>query len=158
MLLTNIIVFVCSVRFSEYELISVGNAVASTNKPSGSSGKSWILRKCEIQCIYIWSAVCVCARTPVERPDHNTQEFIRPQHVGPSTSCVVAEPYSSTTFLSLRFLSLKEKFSSRFTIIIIFLIFKSCVRLKLHNLKLCVCVCVWVFYWDFWSQYAEVFL
>jgi hypothetical protein len=56
--------------------------------------------------------------TPFERPNHNTLGLIRSQHARPSTSCVVAQQYSSTTFLSLRFLLLKEKFGSRFIIIV----------------------------------------
>jgi hypothetical protein len=41
----------------------------------------------------------------------NTPEADRPQHDRPA-ACVIAQQYSSATFVSLRFISRKEKFGS----------------------------------------------
>ena len=98
---------------------------------------------------YLCVCVCVCIRKGLQLRDQTTthwnltdRNMIAPPHP------VVAQQYSSTTSLSARFLSLKEKFGSRFiVVVIIFFIFKSCVSLKLRNLKLCVSgsVCIGVF-------------
>ena len=52
---------------------------------------------------------------------------------------IMAQQYSSATFVSMHFHSLKEKFGTDLKDVTIFpcLLFKNCVSLNLHTLKLC---------------------
>jgi len=55
-----------------------------------------------------------------------------------STACVIAQQYSSATFVPLRFHSLKEKIPRIFNekIKFLFYVFKNCLCFKLCNTKL----------------------
>jgi len=55
--------------------------------------------------------------SPVEIQTRNTLALDRPQY-DRSTACVIAQQYSSTTFVSLRFRFRKEKFGARLRTII----------------------------------------
>ena len=87
---------------------------------SGWSSPSRILKQSELS-LYI--------RESVWNPNYNTLEPARQQHYHPA-ACVIAQQYSSATFIPLRFHFLKEKFG----------VFKNCyvfhlsnwVRLRLH--------------------------
>jgi hypothetical protein len=65
----------------------------------------------------------------------NTLESDRSRHDCP-IACVIAQQYSSATFVSLRIHSRKEKFGARFKIVTILFLFLNIVGLKLRNLKL----------------------
>jgi len=69
---------------------------------------------CELGCVY--------ARRPSRKQNCNTLELNRPQRDRPTT-CVIAQQYSSATFVSLRFHSCKDKFDTRFKNVIIFFMF-----------------------------------
>jgi hypothetical protein len=56
--------------------------------------------------------------SPVEIQTPNTLALDRPQY-DHSAACVIAQQYSSTSFVSLRFRSRREKFSARLRNIII---------------------------------------
>jgi hypothetical protein len=60
----------------------------------------------------------------------------KPQHIGRRAACVIAQQYSSATFISLWFHSRKEKFGARLKkkclIISMFLLPESRLNVKLH--------------------------
>jgi len=73
---------------------------------------------CEIwNWVYIWSNMFVCRRESSWNPNFWTQDPDWPQHDCPA-SCVVAQQYSSATFVSLHFHSHKQKFSLHFKMVL----------------------------------------
>ena len=67
--------------------------------------------------------MCVYARDSSRNPNLNTLELDRPQHDRP-TACAIAQQYSSTTFVCLRFHIRKEEFGARFNNAILYSFFK----------------------------------
>ena len=72
---------------------------------SGRPGSSQIVRS--LNWVHKWSTVCVCTRESVWNPHSSTMEPDRPQHDRPA-ACVIAQQYSSSTFVSFRFHFRKE--------------------------------------------------
>ena len=63
--------------------------------------------------VYMWSTIYVCTRKSSWNPDSNTLEPEWLQHDRPATR-VIAQQYSSATFVSLRFPSHKVQFGTHF--------------------------------------------
>ena len=102
---------------------------------------------CMCMCIYIYIHTYIqiymyaYSREPSRNPNSSTLELDRPQHDRSST-CVIAQQYSSITFVFLRFHSLKEDLCARY-FSICFSPFQNCVRFKYGNLKLSKSVSIW---------------
>jgi len=77
-------------------------------------------------------------REAILNPNSSTLEPDRPQHIGP-TACIIAQQYSSTTFVSLCFVHPRKKVGVSFNnfIISFFYFFLNCVGMKLRNMTLC---------------------
>jgi hypothetical protein len=58
-------------------------------------------------------------------PNSNTRERVQPQH-DCTAACVIAQQYSSTTFISQYFHSGKKKFSMHFEKFVFLSVFKNC--------------------------------
>jgi hypothetical protein len=90
-----------------------------------------------VNCVYIYTYTYTAINSvKIQTPTHWYQD--QPQHDCPA-ACVIAQHYSSATFISLRRHSRKENFVTRFknVISIMFLsLFKNFVSLKLPNFKL----------------------
>jgi hypothetical protein len=89
-------------------------------------------------CMYV-SNMYVCKRQSSWYTDYNTLEPNRPQHDRPA-ACVIAQHYSSATFVSLKILTSKEKLGERLKNVIglkKILFLKNYLNIGLRNLKMC---------------------
>ena len=104
------------------------------------------VRVCARARVCVCVCVCVCVHTqgtPHERPNHNTLQLNRPQHDRPSTSCrSSAVFFHHFSLIALSFTQRKIRLAFH-CCYYYFFIFKSCVSLKLRNLKLCVWECLY---------------
>jgi hypothetical protein len=82
-----------------------------------------------------YMCMCICKGVS-QNPNSNTAELDWPQHDHPALN-VIAQQYSSATFVSLRFHSRKTKFGALFKNMF-FSIFNclNYVSLKMHDVKL----------------------